>query len=502
MSKAIEKYIDLSGLPTYWKGIDWKNSIGHFVPFKYADIEDELEIFEYVNDDLIKIKYHDEIFVKNKDCIKRCAIGDVLGIKSRKHKYKIEEIIPVNTGAVVVLQQIRIKDKSSSSRGYIVRCSNDDHEYPVTEYNLAAGHGCPLCTNQVVVKGVNDMATTNPKTLEYVANKEDAFKYTYKSDKSILFKCPDCGYEKIMKISDFERDGFSCNKCGDGISYPNKFAFNLLEQLNIDFKPEYTPDWIKPMRYDFYFELGNKKYILEMDGGWHEKDNTLSGKSKEDAINDDLYKNNEAQKHNIEVIRVECSESTLVLIKDNILKSRFSEIIDLSIVNWLECEKFTCTSLVKTACDYWNSGIHSCLEISKIMKLNNNTICRYLKKGSKLGLCTYTVEKVKYKNIERFKEQNFQRNAKPILCIETSQVFSSITICSKLAAGLYGHKLTNVSLYRVLVGKQESTHHLHFQYITREEFNTIKQQSPELAFGDLFILNTDNNKPSTQQQAS
>jgi hypothetical protein len=343
------------------------------------------------------------------------------------------------------------------------------------------------------------MATTFPKSLEYVKDINDAYKYTFKSTKRIMFKCPNCGYEKEMKICDFSTDGFSCNKCGDGVSYPNKFAFNILEQLGIDFIAEYSPDWIKPMKYDFYFNHNNIEYILEMDGGWHGKNNTLSGKSKEKSISDDTYKDNEASNHNITVIRISCERSRFDKIVDDILNSKLSKIFNLSKIDWIRCEKYACSSLVKMACDYWNNGIHSTADIGKLMRTNYCTICRYLKTGFLIGICDYTIEEARKIQKEKTKMMIQQTRSRPIKCVETNQVFSSMNYCSTISEEIFETKLNNRTVYNVLTGIQLKTKGLTFQYITREEFNKIKSnpKTCHLAFGDFFILS----KETSQQSA-
>ena len=100
-----------------------------------------------------------------------------------------------------------------------------------------------------------------------MVNKEDAYKYTKCSNKKVYVKCPDCGSIKKdkVRINDLYRYGFSCKKCGDNISYPNKFMYNILDQLNIDFIPEYSPEWLGRKRFDFY--IPSLSLIIEMDGG-------------------------------------------------------------------------------------------------------------------------------------------------------------------------------------------------------------------------------------------
>ena len=84
-----------------------------------------------------------------------------------------------------------------------------------------------------------------------------------------VYKCPHCGKVSKNKKSPnglYHNKGLGCS-CSDGISYPNKFSYELLSQLPVtNVIHEYNPHWLKPYRYDNYFEFDGDKYILEMDG--------------------------------------------------------------------------------------------------------------------------------------------------------------------------------------------------------------------------------------------
>ena len=80
----------------------------------------------------------------------------------------------------------------------------------------------------MVLKGYNDIATTDSWMIEFFLNKEDAYNYKSGSNKKIDMVCPRCGNIKkefiyILK----EQHGFSCPCCSDGISFPEKLLTNL-----------------------------------------------------------------------------------------------------------------------------------------------------------------------------------------------------------------------------------------------------------------------------------
>ena len=73
----------------------------------------------------------------------------------------------------------------------------------ISEYNLLKGQGCACCSGDIVVKGINDIATTHPKMIQYFVNKEDIYTHSYSSNEKILMKCPNCGYIKKLKYIAF-----------------------------------------------------------------------------------------------------------------------------------------------------------------------------------------------------------------------------------------------------------------------------------------------------------
>ena len=129
--------------------------------------------------------------------------------------------------------------------------------YIKPEKLLASTHGCVQCfyiSMSAPTLGIDDLWTTHPQVAKCLKDPNDGHKYSYGSAKKVTFKCPICGHEAERVIQVVTRDGFSCTNCSDGISYPNKFFRNMLTQLNVDYIPEWAPDFIKPMAYDFYFE--------------------------------------------------------------------------------------------------------------------------------------------------------------------------------------------------------------------------------------------------------
>ncbi len=385
--------------------IDWMNSIGNTVKFIYNEIEGELQIITYDKSKRkLNIKYNNNIFIINIDTLLYCKLSELLGKVTKQYKYNIGEIIETKTGKIQILNQIRMPHKKGSQKGYCYKCLIDFNIDKITESNLYNGQqGCNVCSNpsQKVLKGVNDLWTTHPKTAKLLKYPEQGYELSFGSAKLEIFICLDCGYEKSYYIDTAIRYGISCPRCSDGLSYPNKFIRAFLDQVNEEYTPEYSPDWAFIEHNNPKIE-GKKKYdnllfnrneIWEIHGLQHYKESfqKISKKVKtlqEEQENDQLKKEL-VEQNRLKYIVVDARYSDIEYIKNSLLNLPEIKRYDLSKVDWLKCHEFTCSNLVKVACDYWSNGIESVLEISKVMKLNRFTILKYLKQGTQLNWCNY-----------------------------------------------------------------------------------------------------------------
>jgi hypothetical protein len=365
-------------------------------------------------------------FLKGERCPK-CA-G-----KYKTHEEFSEEVKILNPNIIIIGQY------KTAIETIKVKCLKCTGEWEPIASSLSQGSGCPYCTNQKILIGFNDMWTTNPNLAKLLVNVEDGYGYTQKSNKRLDWKCPDCGeIIKNKKISDVNRSGLVCLKCSDGKSYPNKFMFNVLYQLkNLktieDFEAEKIFDWFRyefkgKLRkgfLDFYFEVNHKKYGIEMDGGFHGKDNKMNGQTKEESKFIDDEKDKLCRKHNIKIIRIDCEKSELEWIKNNIMLSELPNFLNFneSNIDWSQCHKYALSSLVKVACEIWNSGIKNTKEISNIIKISQGIIITYLKQGDKINLCNYDPKKsYKYRFLNGYKSNT----RKQVRCIETGKIYDSI----------------------------------------------------------------------------
>lgn len=380
--------------------INWPNSIGYKCKFIYNNIEDEIEIIDYdIKTKHIYLKYNNKIDHMYISSFKSCSLGKMLGKISSEFKIEVGTNIKDDKRNITIIDReyrkiIKKNGSLENKKWYKYKCNKCGYkEGWVEESNLLKRPRCSCCDNKTVVKGINDLATTEPWMVEYLSNKEDAYKYTYGSHKKINMICPICGHKKKFSPIDLKCKGLGCNKCSDGIKYPNKFMFNLLEQIDVRFENEYSPEWLEEKRFDFY--IPSKNLIIEMDGDFHYSDNYMNGTVKEESQAIDKCKDKQAETHNLKVVRVKCNYKNngdrFDYVKSSILNSELSSIFDLSYVDWIKCDAHGCKSLIKEVCNYRNEnkGIKTS-ELAEYFKLHISTIIRYLKTGDRIGWCNYT----------------------------------------------------------------------------------------------------------------
>lgn len=267
------------------------------------------------------------------------------------------------------------------------------HEWKSDVRNRNEGIGCPICCNKLIVKGINDIWTTNPKLASLLLNHEDGYKYSKGSSVKLNWKCPDCG--EIIKNkapSTVKVQGLSCPVCSDGFSYPEKFMYNLLREIDVDFKLHVIFDWLNNKIYDFYIPSLNM--IIETHGGQHSIrgfDN-VGGRTLEEEIENDNYKYKMALKNGIKhYIVIDCRYSEMNFIKNSILNSEINNIFDFSNVDWDDCDKKSRSSIHKEILNLAEKGLLG-TEISKELKISYLTIHRILKQYGLNYKSKYTKE--------------------------------------------------------------------------------------------------------------
>jgi len=400
------KKVFLDDLPRFKEGmhknkINWQECMWHKVKFIYDNIEDKIEIVNYIKKgQKLSIRYKYKIYIISTSNFTNCRLGKILGICTNEYKYNIGQIIKTKTGEIEIIEQIRILSKNKNGKGYKYKCLIDGNIDKITEGQINRNGGCNVCYGRKTLKSYNSITKTHPHIAKLLKYPERGNKLTHGSNVSEIFVCPDCGYEKSFEIQKITTRGFSCSRCGDGISYPNKFIYSFLNQLNENYIPEYISKWSLNKRYDNY--LPDRNEIWEVHGEQHYKYKYKSfnnTKTLEEEQENDRLKRELAENNDLKYIIIDARKSELEWIKNSIMNIPEFQRYDLSNINWLKCHEFACSSLVKTACNYWNSGIKNTVEIGKLMKLSRSTIINYLKQGNKeLKWCDYDLKKAMIEN--------------------------------------------------------------------------------------------------------
>lgn len=237
-------------------------------------------------------------------------------------------------------------------------------------------------------RGINDLATTRPDVAKFLLNKDDGYNYSYGTTYELDFLCPMCG-QIIHKRpnSILSNNGFiKCNCCSDGISYPEKFLSNVLRQLNVNYEFQYSKAkgglWCKNYRYDFY--LIDFDTIIEVHGlqhyvqkpGWED----ISETQRKDVDKKIL-----GEKHVSNYIVINASKSRKNYLKEQILHSELVNFLDLSNVDWEECDLFASKSIVYHICEDWNNNV-SVDDMLDKYKIHHDTLYRYLHTCNDAGL--------------------------------------------------------------------------------------------------------------------
>jgi len=462
--------------------IDWKNCSGYKVRFIYDHVEDYVEIINYeAKEQILTIIYKENLVNISTGHFQRCELGRIVGKFTDKFKTEVGIIFKdENRDMVITDREHRIEYgynmQKHNKKYYKYTCNKCGWtEGWIIESGLLRGTSCGCCAGKVVVENINSIWHTDKWMIPIINDDEFCKTHTHSCRDRITPTCPDCGRikDKYLKISNiYISHSIGCT-CGDKISYPNKLAYSLLDQLNEIYKfehleHEYSPDWIKPKRYDNYFVHNGNAYILEMDGRWHNTDNNLSGQTKEESKHIDNYKDLKATEYGIKVIRIDCEKSELEFIKQNILNSKLSELFNISEIDWLKCTEFALTNLVKITCEYWSSGIHDTKEIANIMQISRQTVIKYLKRGSLVKWCNYD-SKLEKRNIKRGKLVEVFKN-------ETSLgIFDSVTDLETKSVEKFGIKLFQGNISSVCMGKWKQYNGFTFKYINNQEHISSQQ---------------------------
>lgn len=458
--RGVKYYLD--DIPLNKNGsFDLKNSVGHHIKFKYNYLEGQINIIDY-----LKNKKYKKLIIEYKGDTKEIYASDlcrpsvyhrlIFGAELRSPK-KIGDHITRFDGkefVVIGVSTRKLKDdKNNDIRPYYrLKCLKCGSEIVVDTKGLVKPP-CYVCANHKSKPGYNDIPTTDPWMIPFFKDDEEASKYCAGSNTKIYPRCPTCGktHDKKVSIALLKaHNGFRCKYCSDKIPYSEKIIINLLDQLHVRYYHEaghqILPFDCKDRRYDFY--LPDYSCIIETHGIQHYQDANFNGylvKAKNVQLID-LEKENIAKPYIQNYIVLDCRKSDIDYIKESVFNSKLPALLHFSIdeINWLECIESVCSTLIKKICDRYHNDYIPVSQLAKEFNRCKDVIIDSLKKGEKLGWCTYSALINPYrKPVEAFK------NGKHCLYGR-----STMELSDKMKRELDLHKFSQSRLSKCLNTKQ------------------------------------------------
>lgn len=247
------------------------------------------------------------------------------------------------------------------------------------------------------MKGDRKVADYYPELVRFFKNPEEARKYSIRSDKRILVRCPDCGHEHVMIVKNLTRRHYHCPVCGDRNSFPEKITLALLDATGINYvyhANNKTFSWCGKLTYDFY--LPEKNIIIETDGAQHSTTSFgfKGARTLDDEQKNDRTKEKIAIEHGInKIIRIDFSDSDLTACKNN-LKNSLSGLINFQNIDWKYIVAKASSSALRMICEKWEKekATKNTVEIAKELGLSRDKLVNYLHRGTEAGFCYYDGE--------------------------------------------------------------------------------------------------------------
>lgn len=314
---------------------------------------------------------------------------------------------------IYTIDNINLYLKTKNSKFILESTEYKGSGHTMVWINLECGHrfencwdtikqnsiNCPICSGYQILEGYNDISTTDPLLVKYFKDEIDSRRHTRKSNRKVDFICPNCKTIKNMKIVVLTEYGFSCPRCSDGISIPNKFLRGFLCQLKLNYSGlTYKSEGRigdKNYIYDSIISFDDKTYTIEVHGLQHyEKKSGYQSRTIEEEKTNDIKKREYSLSLGNVHIEIDCRKSEISFIRNEFEKS-MSEHFNLETIDWDSVYQYCSTSLIVKACKLYDKQKMSTYEISSDMNLAHSTVVRYLNFGKDCGICDYDPKSVK-----------------------------------------------------------------------------------------------------------
>lgn len=118
-----------------------------------------------------------------------------------------------------------------STKTITVQCPDCGYKRKTKPRNFR-NKNCGVCSNKILVEGINDLATTHPKVAALVSPKSiiSAKEITYGSSQILDFKCTDCNFTWSAAPKTVAK-GYGCRKCTKKGSYLERIAFDTVADI-------------------------------------------------------------------------------------------------------------------------------------------------------------------------------------------------------------------------------------------------------------------------------
>lgn len=351
---------------------------------------------------------------------------------------------------------------------------------------------CRECRNRPYEgRGNVKLLEKRPDLEKYLANKEDGYKYSYASNKSISVKCPICGFEKNMIVNDFTRFGFGCNVCSDGVSFGEKVLSSILKQFKVNYKKESTFEWSKKYRYDFYIKDLN--IIIEVNGSQHYKEATR-GRSLEEEQRNDKLKRELALNNDIEhYIVIDCRKSEIKYIMDSIIHNEsFSSLFNVNEIDWKEVLNDSQSEVMNEIIKLYNIN-KNISNIAKEIHVGREKVRDYLKLANDLGLIEYNCsDRIKIKKDDAYILNKYKLGS-------TIQEIAKELKCHEDTIRKIIRKMSKVGMceYNGEFNRKNSKNKMVFDVVNNKEYKSITEASKHTGIPNTTLrryCNSDKNK--------
>lgn len=300
-----------------------------------------------------------------------------------------------------------------------------------------------------------------PDVFNMIKDQELYYNIGKTSKQKVDFVCPRCGNIVNQMVGNAARQGLSCKQCGDGISFGEKFVFNVLEQLQLDFDIHVQFAWSNGKIYDacIYDNNGLCATLIEIHGQQHYGDGfeSCGGRSYQQEVINDAYKMQLAAENgfvNNSYVVIDCRVSSATHIKNSIENHSYFHQYDLNTIDWKQCLQNATSSYVMRAQDLWNDG-YGVGAIAKQLKIARYTVRRYLKQGAEFGLCSYSAKESSRRGVDAIRLAKHNRVYSSEIKINSvvaspqiKTIFASVNQASMVTG------ICRTSIYDCLSGKQ------------------------------------------------